>query len=181
MLTLLFSSPEKSFYLREIIRSASVGRGSIQREVKNLCDVGIIHRTLIGNQTHYQANRDLPVYNELRSFVMKTSGLAGLIERSLRNVDGIDSVLIYGSAASGRDTADSDVDLLIVGNVKLSIVSQAMAVAEKKLARVVNPTIYRKSEFKKKIEEKNHFLTTVMKNPREVIFDECGHFEYLED
>ncbi len=74
VLGLLFSHPEQSFYLNEIVRHAGMGRGAVVRELARLTEVGIVTMTRKGNQNHYQANPGCPIYSELKGLVVKTVG-----------------------------------------------------------------------------------------------------------
>ena len=74
VLALLYSHVDESFYLRQIVRTAGVGMGAVQRELKRLSDSGIITKTLQGQQVYYTANPECPIYDDLKSLVMKTAG-----------------------------------------------------------------------------------------------------------
>ena len=73
VLATLFRDTGKAMYLREIVRAAGVGQGAVQRELANLAKAGIALRTRRGNQVFYQANRESPVFTEIRSLVVKTA------------------------------------------------------------------------------------------------------------
>ncbi|MEX1033763.1 MAG: nucleotidyltransferase domain-containing protein [Cellvibrionaceae bacterium] len=75
VLGLLFSRPEQSFYLNEIVRLAGVGKGTVKRELDRLNQAGLITFEQRGNQNHYQANADCAIFNELRGIVLKTFGV----------------------------------------------------------------------------------------------------------
>ena len=74
VLALLYSHPDESFYLRQLARMTGVGMGSLQRELKQLSEAGIIIRHEVGRQAFFKANRDCPLYSELKSLVYKTLG-----------------------------------------------------------------------------------------------------------
>lgn len=74
VLALLYSHPDESFYLRQLARMAGVGMGSLQRELKQLAEAGIIIRNEVGRQAFFKANPDCPLYSELKSLVHKTLG-----------------------------------------------------------------------------------------------------------
>jgi len=65
VLGLLFGAPGKSFYTNEIVRIAAIGRGTVTRELVKLAEAGVLTLSSEGNQKHYQANPDCPVYAEL--------------------------------------------------------------------------------------------------------------------
>ncbi len=71
ILSLLFNHPEKTFYLRQLVREAATGPGAVQRELKALSEAGLLVRSLLGGQVHFHANPACPIYGELRGIVLK--------------------------------------------------------------------------------------------------------------
>ena len=171
VLGLLFGKPDKSFYTNEIMRWAAIGRGTVSRELERLVGAGLLTMTREGNQNHYQANENCPVYAELVSIVKKTFGIADEIRARLKPLDGnIELAFIYGSISKGTESAKSDIDLMLVGNaLSYSDVMNLLLPSEELLQRTINPTIYEKAVFDKKIKEGNSFLTRVMKQPKILI------------
>ena len=165
--SVLFGQPDRSFYLSEIVRLADIGRGGVQRELLRLEQSGIVTTKNIGNQKHYQANPDTPVYQELTSIVKKTVGLKQPLIQALESVkDKIRLAFVYGSVAKGIDTANSDIDLMIVSDeLALEDVFVLLASLEEQLGRRVNPTLYGGSEFIKKSATKNSFLGKILDSP----------------
>ena len=72
VLGLLFGDPDRSYYANEIVRHAGAGIGTVQRELERLAAAGLLTVTRIGNQKHYQANRQSPIFDELAAIVQKT-------------------------------------------------------------------------------------------------------------
>lgn len=167
VLSLLFTNPERSFYMREIIRELDLGRGAVQRELENLTGAGLLTRSVEGNQVHFMVRQDSPVFNELKSMMVKTTGLADVVRHSLDNLsDHIKIALLYGSVAGGTFTADSDIDLLVVGEAGFSEVAQALSEAQDKLGREINPSVYRETELHEKLRSGNHFVCSIMDGPK---------------
>jgi predicted nucleotidyltransferase len=168
VLSLLYSRPGKSFFTNEIVRWVKMGRGTVQRELDRMTSSGLLTVSQSGNQRHYQANLENPVYRELLGIVRKTFGLADVIRESLTRFDkGIEFVFIYGSIAKGEDSASSDIDLLVVSeSVAYSELMAELAKAGESLGRIINPSIYSLKELKTKIRNKNAFLTRVMEQPK---------------
>jgi uncharacterized protein len=162
ILALLYGTPDQSFFVRQIARRTSTSVGAVQRELETLTDFGLIDRSNLGSQVFYQANRSNPVYAELHSLVAKTSGIFHLLRSSLAPlVPQISFAFVYGSLARGEETAASDVDLMVVGDVTLDELLPRLAPVEQDLARPINPTVYSLKEFKSKLRAKNHFLSSV--------------------
>lgn len=164
VLGLLFGSPDRSFFAREVISRTGAGAGATQRELKRLTEAGLLTVARVGNQTRYQANEASPVFRELRDLVVKTVGLVDPIRRALQPLRRkIDLALVYGSVARGEETASSDVDLLIVSDdLTLEEVFRKLAPAEKTLGRTINPALFGSDEFDRRRGEKGSFVEKVM-------------------
>ena len=167
VLALFFSHPDESFYLREIERVTGTAHGAVQRELKRLSDAGIITRSARGRIVYYRANRQSALFDELHGLVLKTAGLADVLRAALAPLaDTIDIAFVYGSMARGTVAADSDVDLMVVGDVDEMALHKAIEKAEKQLARPVNYTLLSHGEFKRRRAEKAGFLARVLAGPK---------------
>jgi predicted nucleotidyltransferase len=115
-LALIFTHPERSFYTSEIVRHVHSGVGAVERELSKLERSGLVSVERIGNQKHYQANQAAPIFQELRGLVEKTVGLAEPTKKSFEPYAyTIKTAFIYGSVAKETDTAQSDIDLMVIG------------------------------------------------------------------
>lgn len=168
VLGLLYAKPDKSLYTNEIVRRANMGRGTIRRELDRLVSAGLLIVTHEGNQHHYKANPDNPIFHELLAIVRKTFGIADVICEALAAFDKkIELAFIYGSIAKGEDTASSDIDLLVVSeSVAYSELMLVLSEVGESLGRVINPSIYSRSDIKKKIDKQNAFLTRILEQPK---------------
>jgi predicted nucleotidyltransferase len=168
VLGVLFGNPDRSFYSAEIIARARGGTGTVLRELARLEASGLITARHVGNQRHYQANRESPVFNELHSIIAKTVGVADPLRQALKRVaPKITVAFVYGSIARKKDTAHSDIDLMIISDrLTYGDVYPALESAGKAVGRQVNPTIYTPSEFKKRVKARNAFVTKVLGLPK---------------
>ena len=168
VLSVLFSTPDRSFYANEVISLAQSGTGAVQRELANLAQAGLITVTKLGNQKHFQANAQSPLYAELRSLVLKTVGLADVLRNALAPMAaGIRSAFVFGSMASQQDTAKSDVDVLLVSQtLSYADVFAALESASQQLKRNINPTLYTPDEFAQRLDQDQAFITRVMNQPK---------------
>lgn len=166
VLSLLFCHSEKSYYFREIERTVGMGRGAVQRELDNLVDVGLALRRKQGNQVHYQANPKSPIFAELKSLMVKTAGVADVLREALMPLGRIRTAFIYGSFAKGSERADSDVDVLVIGEASFSEVVDALASAQESIGREVNPSVYPVEEFVTKVADGHHFVTSLAGEPK---------------
>ena len=168
VLAVLFGQPDRSFYANEVIALAQSGTGAVQRELADMAQVGLITVTKVGNQKHFQANTQSPVYTELRGLVLKTVGLADVLRSALAPlVNRIDTAFVYGSMANQQDTAQSDVDVLLVSTtLRYADVFGALESASQKFKRNINPTLYTPDEFAQRLDQDQAFITRVMQQPK---------------
>jgi predicted nucleotidyltransferase len=167
VLALLYGRADGSFYTKQILDAVKIGRGTVQRELKNLTDAGIIIREVQGRQVYYRANTKCPIFDELKSIVRKTFGVADVIRQSLViNADKIRVAFIFGSVARSTDDRRSDIDLMVVGKISFGDVVLLLTPVEQKLGREVNPVVYSIAEFKKRVKEDHHFVKTVLEDDK---------------
>lgn len=180
MLALLFGQAGSSFYTKQILDDLKIGRGAVQRELKNLTDTGIIIREVQGRQVYYRANEKCPIFIELKSIVRKTFGVADVIRQSLMTVtDTIQVAFIFGSVARSEDNRSSDIDVMVIGDVSFGEVSSSISKAEKIIQREINPVVYSVEEFEQKIQNNHHFLKTVLEGEKIFLIGEDSELARL--
>lgn len=164
----LFGQPDRSFSVSELIQTTAAGSGAVQRELARLAASGLLTREQVGNQKRYRANPASPIHDELASIVRKTFGLAVPLREALGPLaDRLHAAFVYGSVAKGRDTASSDIDLMLVSDVLTY--ADAMAALHplmERLGREINPTLYTRAELRKRIADGNSFVNRVLAQPR---------------
>ena len=167
VLALLYSHVEESFYLRQIVRTARVGLGAVQRELKMLSEAGIIRRTVRGRQVYYQANPECPVYAELKSLVVKTVGVGDVLRAALAPLaDRINVAFLFGSLVRGGERPGSDVDVMVVGDVTFAEVVSVLGLVQETVRREINPLVYPPEEFRFKLAAEHHFLKKVLEGSK---------------
>ena len=163
----VFGQPEREFYLSELRRLTGLGSATLQRELNRLADAGLVLSERVGNLRRFRANPQSPVFNELVGLTRKTLGAEPLLRDALQALaPDVEGAWIYGSYAKGTDTADSDIDVMIVSEtLMLSRVFEAVQPAEAQLGRKVNPTLYTPAEFAKRRAEPDSFVNRVLTQP----------------
>jgi predicted nucleotidyltransferase len=103
---------------------------------------------------------------------MKTVGMIEPIRAALKPYrDKIDLAFVYGSVAKDKDTAKSDIDLMISGNeLALSEIYGALQKAEKSLMRTINPNLTTAEEWNHKVVDKNSFVRNILQQPKLFVF-----------
>jgi predicted nucleotidyltransferase len=91
--------------------------------------------------------------------------------------DRIKVMFIFGSYARGEQDADSDIDLLIIGDVSLRELTPGLKQAEHEMGRQVNIAVYSEKEWRERRLDGNPFVTDVLKGQKVFIIggpDELG-------
>ncbi|MCL5736537.1 MAG: nucleotidyltransferase domain-containing protein [Actinobacteria bacterium] len=163
VLGLLFSQPGRDFSVTEVIRFAEVGTGAVHRELARLVSSGLVTVTPMGRQKRYQANQDAPMFGELHGLILKTVGLAEPLREALNPLaDEISVAFVYGSVAKGTDTAQSDVDLMVLSErLSYGDLFTALQEAEDRIGRRVNSTLLTVSDWRSRLAEDSHFVSGI--------------------
>jgi len=163
VLALLLLRPEESRHVREIARATGKAPGTLLRELNALAEAGVLARKRLGNQVHFQANPGCPIFEDLRNILKKTVGVADVLREALAPLAArIRAAFVYGSIARGEERAGSDLDLMVVGEVRFAEVVSALAPAQELLRREVNPSVYPALEFRRKHAAGEPFLKRVL-------------------
>lgn len=167
VLGLLLMRPEQQIHLRELARVIGAAPGTLKKELDALCEAGLLRAERVGNQVRFCANTAHPVFPELQALIRKTIGLADALRLSLAPLAGrIDAAFIFGSMASGTESAGSDIDLMVVGDAGFAEIVDATYAAQATLGREINPKVMSASEWQAKKAERNAFLQDVLNKPR---------------
>lgn len=165
LLRILFAAEGRTFHLRELARLSGLTVGTLQAEVKKLCEVELLVSSRDGNRRYLRANAEHPVFNELHQLVIKTSALRDVLLKSLQDVARVEVAFVFGSAADGTSKASSDIDVMIIGKAGLRTLSSRFRKATDALEREINPIVFSPEEFIAK-RTKNSFLQDVLSKPK---------------
>lgn len=170
VLALLLMMPQQRWYLRDIARQTGLALGTVRRELVGLESAGIVTQVRDGNRTYYQANPKCSLLPELTGLMRKTVGLADVLRDALSSLaDQLDLAFVYGSQASGKAQASSDIDLFVVSDADNMRVHRAAGKAEEQLGVPVNYTLLTRREFATRQKEKAGFLARVLAGPKILI------------
>lgn len=170
VLAATLTQPDKWWYLSELAQFLRTTPSSLQRELKALVDGGILQQRREGTRTYFKAETHSPLFPELRGLLEKTAGLLPTLRQALEPFHArIDCAFVYGSVARGREQALSDVDLLVIGGIGLADLAPGLRKVETRLGREVSVTSYSVREFRKKVAAGDHFLSEVLRSPKEFV------------
>jgi len=180
VLGLLLLTPDESYHVREIARLTGTVAGTLHKELTKLAEAGVLLREPQGKQVYYRANTDCLIFEELASILRKTSGVKDILAEQLRpRSDDIKAAFVFGSVASGKATAESDIDILVIGDLSFSDAVKALYPAQDVLGREINPKVYNHNEWQKAIQEQSSFIKDVMEKPKLFLIgskDDIGKF-----
>lgn len=163
LLGLFFTNVKQRYYVRQLQGMLEVSVGTLHRELERLEGIGILSSEKMGNQRHFFANPNYPLFNELRNIIRKTIGLEGTLKEALRGVKGIEVAFIFGSFATGEEAIKSDIDLFLIGRYNENLLNKKLQEVEQLLSREVNYTSMTIEEFKREKKRKDPFLQKVLK------------------
>lgn len=163
----LFTHTDERFYVRQLTDLLGEDSTNLSRELARLESMGIVASEKDGREKYYRADVDSPVFEELRSLAVKTTGILDVLREALApHSSQIDVAVVFGSIADGTYTAKSDIDLLVVGDVDPLDLHAAISEAEERLRRSVSYTILSSEEFAERRSEKEGFLANVLASPK---------------
>lgn len=176
---LFFGLNDDALHMREIERRTGFAIGTIQAELKKLVRLELLIKRKDGNRLYYCANRDHPLYPDIRNIVLKTVGLTDIFKHALAKEKDARCAFIFGSAARNEMQAGSDIDLMVIGNIGLRRVTELLSGLSQQIGREITPHVLRPEEFKKRKKENNHFLSQVLAGPKFFIKGDADELEAM--
>ena len=143
ILTFLGLHYRESFYVREIAKTLSISTGTASIHLKSLGEAGLVKGEQKGRTLLYRANISHPVVREVKilSTLLELTPLITVLENN------VSRLILFGSCATGEDTADSDIDLFIETNDR-ALVSDLISQHEQRVCRKLSPIIMSTEEFR---------------------------------
>jgi predicted nucleotidyltransferase len=169
VLTLFLMHPDQEYHLKGLVQELSENNNALRRELNRLEGIGLLDTQRRGRAKFYRANTQHPIYPELRSIVVKTTGLGQTLQAALARLGEVEWAFVYGSFAAGKEDSWSDIDLMVVGRVDLESLRAVLRGLERRLGREINETVYDAEEFARQRNDGDAFLERVMQGPRIVL------------
>ena len=178
---LLFGISAEELHMREIERRSGYAIGKIQTELKKLLRLDLVKKRKDGNRLYYRANKEHPLYPDIRSLVLKTIGLGDILKNALRQDADISIAFVFGSIARHEETAGSDVDLMVIGKLGLRKLTGMLSGVSEQIGREINPHILSIEEFIKRKTNREHFITQVLEAPKIFIIGDAHDLESMDE
>ena len=175
---LLFGLRTEERHVRELARQSGCSFSAVQREMEKLAQLGLVVPRVSGNRTYFRSNEQHPFYPEMRSLVRKSSGLREALTEALADAP-IQAAFIFGSEAAGTAKEGSDVDVLVIGTISMRDVVGKLHALEGELGREINPHVFSAEELAKRVRQKDHFVTTVLREPKVFLIGDADELARL--
>jgi predicted nucleotidyltransferase len=170
ILAATLTRPDKQWYLSELSTFLHTQPSSLQREVDALSKAGILEQWRDGRRVYLKPDIQSPVFPDLKSLFDKTTGLIPVLQQALESFgEKLQLAFLYGSIARSQEESESDVDLLVVGQIGLADLIPALRIVERTLGRQVNPTVFTADEFGRRARSNDHFLSAVLKGAKQFV------------
>ena len=162
ILSAFLMNPEKERYVREVARITGEDYKNVSRELRNLEEIGLLSSRNEGNLKFFGINKEFVAYEELKSIFMKTKGMVGVLKEAVSREKYIDYAFIYGSFATGTERTESDIDVMVIGQISLEDVLALLRGPEDILSREINVSLYDLEEIKKRVKNHDPFIGEVL-------------------
>lgn len=161
----LFAEPSRGFGLRELAAEAGVDSGNVSRMLKRWVAAGLVARRVADGLPRYQASPD-PALAPLVQLMQQDSTLVRTLREALQSIKGIQVAVVFGSVAQGQAQAQSDVDVLVLGDVSELKVNVALKPAGRALGREVHATACSIDSFHEQLRGRESFAQDIVRGPR---------------
>ncbi len=176
--TILFGLNPLELHIREIARRSQLSEASIRQELNKLAGLDLVRSRRDSNRVYYCANKENPLYKEIHWIVLKTTGLTDILREALSDTL-IEIAFVFGSFATGEESVNSDVDLMIIGDIGLRAVSRLLSGVSEKIEREINPHVMTRKEYISRRISGDHFVLNVLKGPKLFVKGDQNEFEEL--
>ena len=162
----LFTHTDERYYVRQLTALLGEDSTNLSRELARLESLGVLLSAREGRQKYYRANPDSSMFDELKSLAVKTAGAVDVLRRALEeHQEDIQAAFVFGSFARQEQTADSDIDVMIVGDVDGVALQPSISRAESELRRTINYSLLSRKEYREQLNRGEGFLSTVLEGP----------------
>jgi hypothetical protein len=170
ILSLFLTHPGTIFHVRDIVRKVDEEINAVRRELAHMEKAGMVSKEQRANRLFYMFRKDYPLYYELLGLVGKTTGLGLDVIKQRAKLGKLKYVMVSGRFMRGLEKkSQTDVDLLIVGNVVLPELSQIIKNEEARKDREINYTVMSEEEFAFRKSRRDPFVLSILTGSRVMI------------
>jgi predicted nucleotidyltransferase len=131
-----------------------------------LVKIGLLGVEKRGVQKYYFADKNSPIFSEMKGLIFKTTGIQGSIKAALSRLKGVQAAFIYGSYAKGSEKEDSNINLMVVGQVNITELNDVVMGLEEKMKREIDYLAFDEQEYRKRKDAKDPFIREIVKGKK---------------
>ena len=158
-------NPDEKVHARFLSKLVEAQYSAVWKELRNLEKAGLLLSIKQSNQRLFWLNPASPILEELRRLILKTVAVGDYLRESFEKISDIETAFIYGSFARGDLDANSDLDLMIIGDLPLTALAPVITQIETSLDRSVNYTILTPEEWRERLTSEAPFILRLLNEP----------------
>lgn len=164
ILQFFFLNEKARVYVNQLARQIASDPKNVHRALLRLEAEGVLKSEFQGNQRYFFCNVKGPFYAAYRELFLGSSGVEAVVRQALEGLPGLEEAHIFGSYAAGGLTAESDVDVLLLGTHKALAAERALKKVSRELGRDINAVHLTPQALKAKQAKGETFIRSVFEN-----------------
>jgi hypothetical protein len=160
ILDVLLSHPGQSYHLRGLATAAGTDSGNTSKLLRPLVESGLVVAAPDRHSTRYSINVKSPLVAPLRQLIACAGSLMVDLQAAAHRV-AAEYIGVFGSVAAGTDDAQSDVDVLIVGDLSTVAAQAAFKSVGRKHHKNINAVVVSASDLAIKLRQGSAFWTSI--------------------
>lgn len=144
LLLRFFLNPDAQSYMRELADELNESTNSVRLELNRFHAAGMLDSEYVGNKRFYKANSSFPLFKEVRSILLKQTGLHQVVEDVIEKLGDLKKVYLTGDLAKGKQS--DVVSLVLIGEPDRAYLVQLSKKAEDLINKKIQYIIYSGSE-----------------------------------
>ena len=161
LLSHFLMNQETREHIRALASRIDAQYSAVWKELNNLESAGLLRSESIGGRKIFSLNPNASIISELRSILLKTVAVGDYVRQSIGDIKGVKAAFIFGSYAKGEMDADSDLDLMLIGEIDVEKISPVIDKLESQLQRDVNYILFTENEWDSRLEREDSFVVNV--------------------
>jgi hypothetical protein len=157
------------YHVRELVRRTEEEINAVRRELAHMEACGMVKREPRGNRVYYWFRKDYLFYDELGCLIAKTTGLGREILKNRSKLGRISFTMFSGKFVKRIPRAESEIDILIIGEVVLPEIAALIHAEQEKRGQEINYTVMTDGEFELRKRRRDPFLIGILENSRIMI------------
>ena len=145
LLVRFFFNPKTESYLRELAKEFRVSTNSVREELNQLTKTRLLTSQKNGRRVFYKANKEHPLFPELKSMVGKLMGIDQVIDSIVTRLGDLERAYLLDDYADGKDTGI--IDLLLVGNIDQYHLNDLSRKTERYINRKIRSLVLTREEY----------------------------------